>query len=227
MGDLETQKQKSEIFKNYLGVAAVVLGGIWALYNFHVLRTKHTAQLDLSIKESKLVALDLDIEILALNAPCEPKIGLEAIVLIENKGDFPVRLKLANEKTGFGITKIAEGYDKNGHPNVTKFYTSIPYSFHFDGMWAEKKEVVALPGAITEITYFVAVDEPGYYLASFFSALPPEPLGLIDKHVKGGDSNSSPALNIWSATKYFSVPKGNKGSECMERKPERKPGHPQ
>ncbi|KNC68946.1 hypothetical protein AC626_01555 [Pseudoalteromonas rubra] len=214
MSGMEEQKLRSEIFKNYWGVIAIILGGIWALYNFHILRTEYSAQLDLSVKESKLVALDLDIEVSILDVHCEDKIGLELDVLIENKGSYPIKLNLANEKTGFGVTKVVEGNDSNGHPNVKKFYPSVPYSFHYNGFWAEKKAVVALPNVITKITYFVTVDEPGYYLASFFSAIPQESLNLIEKHTKGKEGGTASALNTWSTIKYFSIPNHTKSIEC-------------
>ena len=214
MDDLETRKVKSEIFKNYIGAIAIFVGGLWVLYNFQVLRTAYTANLDLSIKESNLVLLDFDIEVEILDSPCESKVGLQVDVLIKNKGNFPVIMYLANEKTGMGISKIAEGFDKDGHPNVKKFYSSIPYNIHFENLWMEKTTVVALPNIETKIVYFINVDEPGYYLASFFSGVASEPLNLMEKHTKGIDKGDMPTLNIWSTQKYFSVPNRNKLEQC-------------
>lgn len=214
MSDMEEKKLRSEVFRNYWGVIAIILGGVWALYNFHVLRAEYSAQLDLSVKESKLVALDLNIEVSTLDVYCEDKIGLELNVLIENKGYYPIKLNLANGKTGFGVTKVVEGYDRNGHPNVKKFYPIVPYSFHYNSIWAEKKAVVALPNVITKITYFVTVNEPGYYLASFFSTVPQESLNLIEKHTKGKEDDTTAALNTWSTVKYFSIPRRTKSIEC-------------
>lgn len=220
MDDFEKQKFRSEIFKNYLSSIAIVIGGIWVLYNFHVLRSAYTTHLDIATKESKLLALDLDIQVSVLDSPCELSTGLEVLVLIENKGDYPVKLNLVDGKTGFGVSKIEQGYDENGHPKVSEFYPSVPYSFYFAGVWAEQTEVVALPGIKTALTYFVTVEQGGYYLASFFSEISSEPLELITKHTKGEGSDSPPNINVWTAQKYFSMPEQGLTNQCIQARPE-------
>ncbi len=216
INNIEKQKINSEIVKNYLAAIAIVIGGVWVLYNFHALRTAYTTHLDIASKEATLVALDFDLHVSVIESICEPQTGLEVIVMIENKGNLPVKLNLADSETGFGVSRIGQGFDENGNPDIIEFVPAKPYSFYFDGTWGDHSELVVLPGIKTSLTYFVTVEHGGYYLASFLSKIPPESLKLMVKHAKGESIKTPPDVSIWSAQKYFSVPERISKSECTK-----------
>jgi len=215
--NLDKSKAVSEIIKNYLGVVAIFFGGIWALYNFHILRTAYTTELNISTKESNLISLDFDTTVNLLEQACEPLTGLEVIIKIQNKGSYPVLLDLTGGKASFELSKLGKGYDKDGHPNITKAYPGVPYNFHAANTWSEQTAVVVLPGITTELHYFVAVESSGYYMASFFSAIAKQSLDVMNKHTQGSNTEITKNLNVWSTQKYFSIPERKKSELCISK----------
>lgn len=206
MKEIEVIERKvvlSELLKNYLGLAALIIGGLWAVYTFHKLQSSYSAELDIESKAASRLLLDFDINVMELNSPREDLIGLEVEINVLNQGILPARIDLS--KSLFSVVKLKPGIDKYSNPNIGKFYTAEPFSYYNGKSWGVDSCIVALPKVKKSIKYFVQVPEPGYYFVSFAAPVSIDAQKIINAWEVGWKSSSNSTLHIWNTQKYISV----------------------
>ncbi len=215
MEDFERKVAVSEMWKNYLGLIALIIGGFWAVYTFHALKSSYSAHLDIESKEASRLLLDFDIKVTELNCDSENLIGLEMEVCITNHGTLPAKIELSKSNSSFNVVKLQPGVDVDQNPNIGELYTAESFSFYNGKAWGVNSGVVALPKVTTSIKYFVQVKDPGYYFVSFSAPVSLDAQQTIEKR-EIGSNPSSIASHIWNAQKYFSVlgKKSNKANSA-------------
>lgn len=218
MKAIENKVAVSEVWKNYLGLAALIIGGWWAVYTFHELQSSYSADIDIERKEASRLLLDFDIKVTELNSASEGLIGLEVEVYVVNQGILPARIELSESNSSFSVVKLKPGVDVNQNPNIGKFYTAEPFSFFNGKTWGVNSSIVALPKVTTSIKYFVQVQEPGYYFVSFSAPVSLDAQRAIDARAIGDKPSSSSVSHVWNSQKYFSV-RGEEFNKKLQPRP--------
>jgi hypothetical protein len=201
--NIERKVAISEIWKNYLGLAAVIIGGFWVVYTFNILQSSYLTHLNVENIEASRVLLDFDIKVAELDSSSESLIGLEIEIIVTNQGTLPVRIDLSKSDSSCGVVKLKPGVNVNQDPNIGKFYKAESFSFYNGKNWGVNKSIVALPKVTTTIKYFVQVQQTGYYFVSFSAPIDIDAQQAIEKRETGCKQSSSE--HIWSVQKYFSV----------------------
>lgn len=216
----EAMIQNDERFKNLASgcqsimlAVAVLIGGIWTLSTFYLLRQKEQAELDLiqlrkqietSGAELKKINYELktlpalNIQITGSSAPLPNGNGwyLLSTVSVQNLGNQTATLDFSQ---GEPFLIFPVDFSSEGQPifgNVRKFHV-IP-----GGNPNYPPDTVAVRAETTESFVFgTAVDKPGLYLLSFRVDVAPS-----DREVLAGGAEEQGRLVRWAASAFTVIP---------------------
>ncbi|MBO0321833.1 hypothetical protein J0X14_05955 [Muricauda sp. CAU 1633] len=219
---LEERKLRTEILKNWTYIITVVAGGIWTYYTFGSLKKVYLAEAGVTSIEANNVALEFKMETKEIGRHPNEGIGLETVVSITNKGIYRIDVDLSGPET-FTLSRIGKPNYKinNGILTVNTVPVSAVYSTKSFSR-ITKSEIrqitsVSVPPSVTiEIKYYLDVESPGLYYASFISVIPQDVLEIMTKQEIGDLDEKVTHGSAWLVQSYFEVPAEPSRAELID-----------
>ncbi len=203
MQNLSERKTQFEIWESKAKIFAILLGGLWAIFTFTTLREKYQVELKIAEQESRHVALKVSMAQKIIPSENAGKIGVSIIVSAENDGIFPIDIDLSGEELLI-VTKLGSEVGVN-RISVEGEYPARAFNLITKNVLRSLSSITVFPGSSQDIHFYVEVDGPGVYFASFISIIPDEVLYLINQQEKGDLGESVAEASAWGAQLYFRV----------------------
>lgn len=173
-------KDWSEIIKNLVTAAAIVLGGIWALIEFNTLLEATRAEQEAEVARRELA----EAEILSLRVEAQASVlaeggyRIDGHVRIENVGTVRAEIPLDEDRGRMDVVQLVPA---NGQA-VAIDRTSFTFRDHRGPV----ETVLVLPTRTVSLPFAFWVDSPGLYLLVCEIDVPPG----LDAAADGGTARS-------------------------------------
>ncbi len=201
--EIEKEKLKTDILESKVKIIAVVMAGLWALFTFNALRTVYKSDAKIAAQEASHVSLEFDLATETIRSDKPGKIGLEVTVTVKNVGIFAVDLDLSSSEV-MTVSKL-DGCINPNFVGVTHSYPAKAHSYITAQYLRTMSSALVTPGVELKIPFYVEVDGPGLYYASFISYIPKSVLDRINLQELGDLEEESDLPPVWGAQKYFRI----------------------
>ncbi len=208
---LETKKLRTEVWKNGLYIIAVLVAALWTYVTFGSLKKVYLAEAEVTQIEANNVALEFKITANEITIDKKGRIGVEVAVSITNKGIYRIDVDLNDPET-FTVAQIQDAVYQNtdgvwsvSSLPVSKVYTTKPYSRLTQQVIRNVTSTSVPPSVTVDVKYFLYVDEPGLYYASFISVIPEDVLEIMTKQEIGDQDEAVTHESAWLVQSYFEL----------------------
>lgn len=171
---LADAKTYSEVIEIWVKIAAIVLGGAWAVYGFVVFRQRLAATTALRKSESEAASLELAskrraVLDIAITHECRPAHASDGYILIlqvviSNGGVAPARIEFENEKAPLRVQRV--DFDADGTMRFPEPPVFLPVPNASDPTKPARSRVIRA-GGTSRLSSVVRVGHPGVYAVSF------------------------------------------------------------